>query len=82
VDDRPGRLGAAGGILGRGWIETLAVAAMVGVAPESIVRADPLERELLIDVAEVGIRLQTDRDEALARRIIGTLAEALKRGRR
>jgi energy-converting hydrogenase Eha subunit E len=54
----------------------------VGVAPVSIIRADPVERDLLLEVAEVGVRLLDERDDALARRIIGELGNALKRGRR
>jgi hypothetical protein len=44
-----------------------------------ILRADPLLRNVLLDVAERAIKVQADRDAALARRIINALAESLKR---
>jgi hypothetical protein len=44
-----------------------------------LLRADPLLRGVLIDVAQSGVKLAADRDDALARRIINTLAESLKR---
>jgi hypothetical protein len=75
----PGRERAGGGILGRRWIDALAVAASVGIDPVAIIRADPLVRELMLDVIEAGVRRQIDRDEALARRIIAAYADALKR---
>ena len=81
MDGRPGRLGAAGGIVGRSWIDAVAAAASVGVDPVAVINADPLLRGLLLDVTEAGIRRQMQRDEALARRIIAALAESLKRSR-
>lgn len=54
---------------------------MAGVSPVAILRTDSVERELLLDVAERAARLADDRDEALARRTIRALAEALKRGK-
>lgn len=81
MDDRPGRDRAAGGILGRQWVDVLGVSATVGVDPVAVLYADPIERELLLDVIESAARRQMERDEALARRIIAALAEALKRGR-
>ena len=81
MDERPGRERAAGGIVGRPWIDAAAVAASVGVDPVAVITADPLLRELLLDVTEAGVRRQIERDEALARRIIAALADALKRGK-
>jgi hypothetical protein len=77
----PGRERACGGILGRRWVDALAVAASVGIDPVAIIRADPLVRELMLDVIEAGVRRQIERDEALARRIIAAYADALKRSR-
>jgi hypothetical protein len=68
-----------GGTLGPRWAETLAVAASVGVDPVAILRADPLLRGVLLDVAERGIHVASERDTALARRIINSLAESLKK---
>jgi hypothetical protein len=80
MDERPGRsAGVAGGTLGPRWIESLGVAASVGVDPYLIATADPLLRDLLIDVAESAVRATERRDDALAVRIINTLADALKR---
>ena len=81
MGSRPGRERACGEILGRRWIDAVAVAASVGIDPVAVMRADPLMRELLLDVTEAGVRRQIDRDEALARRIIAALSEALKRGK-
>lgn len=81
MDGRPGRGGTAGGILGRRWVEAVAIAASVGVDPVAVLNADPLMRELLLDVTEAGVRRQIERDEALARRIVAAYADALKRGR-
>jgi hypothetical protein len=82
VDDGPERTGGAGGILGRPWLDALAVAATVGIDPVAVQRADPIERELMLAVIDGAVRRQEERDEALARRIIAALAEAIKRGRR
>lgn len=81
MGSRPGRERTCGGILGRRWVDALAVGASVGIDPVAIIRADPLIRELMLDVIEAGVRRQIDRDEALARRIIAALSDALKRGR-
>jgi hypothetical protein len=81
MDAGPGRNGGTGKILGSEWVDTLAIAASVGIDPVAISRADPVLRALLIDVAEAGVRRQAERDEALARRIIAALADSLKRGR-
>lgn len=77
----PGRERASGGILGRRWVDAVAAAASVGVDPVAVIRADPLVRELLLDVTEAGVRRQIERDEALARRIVAAYADALKRGK-
>lgn len=81
MGSRPGRERASGGILGRRWIDAVAAAASVGVDPVAVIRADPLVRELLLDVTEAGVRRQIERDEALSRRIIAALSDALKRGK-
>jgi hypothetical protein len=54
---------------------------MAGISPVAVLRTDPIERQLLLEVAARTVRMADDRDEALARRIIRVLAEALKRGR-
>ena len=59
----------------------LGAAAFLGVAPGAVLRADPVERPLLLDAMEHAARLHADRDKALARAIISELAQALKRGR-
>jgi hypothetical protein len=63
----PGRKRAGGGILGRRWVDAVAVAASVGIDPVAVITADPLVRELLLDVTEAGVRRQLERDEALKR---------------
>jgi hypothetical protein len=52
---------------------------MVGVDPVAVLRADPLLRDVLLNVAQAGVNLAEQRDTALARRIINALAESLKR---
>lgn len=56
--------------------------ATLGIAPDRLLRADPVELALYRDVAEHAARYAADRDAALATRIIHELGEALKRGRR
>lgn len=51
----------------------------VGIDPVSFLKADPLLRGVLLDVAERALRINAERDDALARRIINALAESLKR---
>ena len=58
----------------------LGQAAALGVDPGQILRADPIERPLLIGALEHASKLQNSRDEALAKRIVAELAAAMKRG--
>lgn len=78
MDEQP-RWWRFGGSLEPDWIETVAAAALVGIDPVTLLRADPLLRNVLLDVAQSGVKLAAIRDESLARRIINTLAESLKR---
>ena len=80
MDGRSRRERGAGKTLGREWVDALAVAASVGIDPLAVKRAGPSLRELLLDVTEAGVRRQIERDEALARRTIAALSDALKRG--
>lgn len=55
------------------------MAATVGIDPVAILRADPLLRNVLLDVTERAAKVAAERDVALSRRIINALAESLKR---
>lgn len=81
MDGRSRRQRGAGKSLGRDWVDALAVCASVGVDPIAVMRAGPTLRDLLLTVADSGVRRSIERDEALARRIIAALSDALKRGR-
>jgi hypothetical protein len=52
---------------------------VLGVPPSAVIEADPLYRELLLDVAETARQTADLRDQNQAVRIINALAEALKR---
>ena len=58
----------------------LGQAAALGIDPGRILRADPVERPLLVAAFEHAAKLQSDRDEALAKRVMAELAAAMKRG--
>lgn len=47
-----------------------------------MLRADPLERELLMEATKYAHEYSEQRDRALARLVVSELADALKRGRR
>jgi hypothetical protein len=49
------------------------------VSPVAVIRADPLLRELLLDVAEAAVNTAVRRDENLAVRIVNALGDSLKR---
>lgn len=54
---------------------------MLGVDPARILRADPVELDVLVRVARAAADHQNQRDHALARMIVSELAAALKRKR-
>ena len=58
----------------------LGQAAALGFEPGRLLRADPVERPLLEAALEHAAKLQNDRDDALAKRIVSELALAMKRG--
>jgi hypothetical protein len=60
----------------------LGQAAALGIDPAGLLRADPVERPLLIAALAHAAHWQADRDRALARQVVYELAQALKRGRR
>jgi hypothetical protein len=49
------------------------------MSPLDFLRADPLERQALLEVAEHTIKAGVERDRLLANRIIVELGEAMKR---
>lgn len=65
-----------------GLDELLGHAAALGVDPGGILRADPVERSLLVRAMEHAARWQADRDDALAKRVVSELAAAQRRGSR
>lgn len=60
-------------------MQALAAASLVGIDPLSMLRAAPLERAALLAVLQSAGELATERDDALANRIINALARAMKR---
>jgi hypothetical protein len=83
-DRRRGR--RAGGSVTAGLARELGYAAALGFDPRGILRADPVERPLLVAALEHAARFERERDEArieaLAKRIVAELAAAMKRGGR
>lgn len=73
--DRPG------GSLGRGALKLLGAAATYGIDPSRILRADPVERELLLAIIREAHQHADNRDQRLARLVVSELSQALKRGR-
>ena len=57
-------------------------AAVLGIDPSRLLRADRIERELLMAASRHAHEYAEQRDRALARMVVHELAEALKRGRR
>ena len=63
-----------------GLAPALGLAAALGIDPGRLLRADEVERPLLEAALEHAAKFVQDRDEALAKRIVGELAAAMKRG--
>ena len=61
-------------------VVVLGQAAALGIDPSRLLRADPVEAPLLTRALEHAAKMHADRDEALAKRIIGELSLAMKRG--
>lgn len=80
MDARPRQ--GAGGILGRDFLTFLGQAAALGISPSLVLRADPMELELLVEATKRAHDYSEERDRALARLVISELADAMKRGRR
>lgn len=60
----------------------LGQAAALGISPGLVLRAEPLERQLLVEATKRAHDYAEERDRALARLVICELADAMKRGRR
>jgi hypothetical protein len=56
-------------------------AATYGIAPTTLLRADPVELSALAAIVTRAAECQQQRDTALARRVVAEFAEAMKRGR-
>lgn len=80
MDARPDAQAHCGGIVGAQWVQIAATGAVVGVNPVWLLRADPLERELILDVMQEAVRISDRKDRQLANMIIEELAKALDRG--
>jgi hypothetical protein len=74
--------GVAGGILGADFLTWLGQAAALGIDPSRVLRADPYELAVLVAAFDHAADFARQRDDALARRVINELGEALKRGKR
>jgi hypothetical protein len=59
----------------------LGQAAALGISPSALLRADDVERDLLLRAVHEAHRYHEQRDRALARMIISELAEAMRRGK-
>jgi len=79
VDAGPHRQAVGGKLLGAQWLDLLGAAAVLGVDPATILRADDIERHVLIDILHRAVEYQEKREGRLAEKIIRELAEALKR---
>ena len=65
-----------------GLAQVLGQAAALGIDPGRILRADPVERPLLLAAIEHAAKVHGERDEALAVRITNRVAEAWNRGQK
>lgn len=81
MDDEP-RGAGAGGSPGHDFLTFLGQATALGFDPRHVLRAEPLELELLVQATQRAHDYATERDRALARMVVNELAEAQKRGRR
>jgi hypothetical protein len=78
VDAQP--RSAEGKLINARWRQNLARAAAYGnFSLLDFLRADTIERDLLIELAEAVIDAGIERDELLANRIIWELGEGMKR---
>lgn len=71
-----------GGILGADFLTWLGQAAVLGIDPSRVLRADRHELAVLAAAFDHAAAFARERDDALARRVIFELGEALKRGKR
>jgi hypothetical protein len=60
MDAKSCRGNVSGGILGHGWIRTLAMCALVGIDPVGVINAGPEDRELLVEVAAAAHKIVAD----------------------
>jgi hypothetical protein len=56
--------------------------AALGISPSRVLRADPVELEILVAAAGHAHEYAQQRDQALARLVVRELSDAMKRGRR
>jgi hypothetical protein len=80
VDAEPRRAGA-GGSIGRDGLIALGQAAVLGFDPSRLLRADPVERDVLLRAVGHAHDYVEFRDRWLAHQIIVELSQAMKRGK-
>lgn len=80
MDARP-RGQAPGGSLGGDFLTFLGSAAVLGIDPSRVLRADPYEFAVLVEAARRAAEFAQKRDLALARTVVNELGQAMKRGR-
>lgn len=78
--DEHGRA-AGGGSLSRDALKLIGAGAALGIDPSTLLRADPVELDVLLRVVGEAHRYAEQRDKALARTIVSELSLALRRGR-
>lgn len=59
----------------------LGAAVACGIPAPALLRAATVERQAFLELAVEAARFNSERDEALARRVVNALSEAMKRGR-
>jgi hypothetical protein len=80
VDAGP-RWFVTGGSLGGDFLTFLGSAAVLGIPPDRVLRADPYELAVLVEAARHAAAYAQQRDLALAQLIINELGKAMKRVR-
>lgn len=65
--------------LNKKWVETLALCLVEGIQPSDFIRADDIERSVLLEVAGKAQDLSIERDRLLANMIIEELSKALNK---
>lgn len=77
MDAGPSLVREAGGILGREWVDALALAPEANLSPLDLLRADPLLRDTLVEVINRAMDFSEQRMKHQAYLIIEELGKAM-----